>query len=660
MASTTAVVLLATAGLAAAVPSAQAEGTAGSRTVDYQGYQVQVPASWQVVDLAQNPNACVRFDQNTVYLGTPGVNEDCPAHLGANLTDALVIQPTPTPVAGAPAAPVVDPGTALPSEVLSAGALSHQLRAQLRGTGLQVTASYGNSPQQVNAILAGAKATGSTSKPVARAPRSLMATPRAGVNGAATVAPRTNGAGAGFDACTAPSAGQMTAWKSNSQLNSVGIYIGGRRACAQPNLTAGWVSDRTNEGWTFLPIYVGLDASTIAGDAGTARSQGAAAATDAINQAQSLGFTSGSVLYNDMESYSSASYKSQVLNYLSGWTDAIHAANFRSGVYASASSGVSDLASVYNTPGYSMPDVIWSASWGTAPDTTSAAVGLSGASSGYWPGGRRVHQYAGDTTVNYGGISGDVDLDNVNVNSEASGNIMQPGQQLDPGNSVSSASVTLTMQTDGDLAVSLKVGGTAAQPVLWHTGTSGNPGAYVVMQLDGNLVVYRPDGTAIWNTYSNNKPGASLHVQDDGNVVLYDANNGPVWSTDAYKVPSTFNTGQGLAPGRWAENALTRVVVQADGNFVIYRKRDGAVLWTPNTFGNPGAYLTMQADGNLVLYRKGGSSTSGGALWSSNTFGNPGAYALNQDDGNFVVYKQGGGPSSGGALWWTSTYLNAN
>ncbi|MFF7632722.1 glycoside hydrolase domain-containing protein [Kitasatospora sp. NPDC008050] len=664
LAGSTAAILLATAGLAAAVPEAQAADAAGSRTVDYQGYQLQVPSNWQVVDLAQNPNACVRFDQNAVYLGTPGANQDCPAHLGGTLTDALVVQSTPTPVAGQPAAPVVAPGAALPAQVLDAGALSHQLRAQLQGTGLQVTANYGSSPQQVNAILAAAKVTASANKPAARAPRSLMATPRAGANAAATVAPRTNGLGAGFDACTAPSAAQMTNWKSNSPFSSVGIYIGGRRGCAQPNLTAGWVSDRTNEGWSFLPIYVGLDASTISGDAGTARSQGAAAANDAVTQAQSLGFTSGSVLYNDMESYSSTSYKSQVLNYFSGWTDAIHAANYRSGVYTSAGSGITDLASVYNTPGYSMPDVIWSASWGTAPDTTSAAVGLTGPATGYWPGGRRVHQYVGDTSVSYGGISGSVDLDNVNVNSEASGATMQPGQQLDPGYSISSASMKLVMQGDGNLVAYAVVGGNQG-PAMWSTGTSGNPGAYALMQNDGNLVVYRPNGTAAWSSSTWYGGGTYATVQDDGNFVVYQPNGGPstggaLWSSGTNSIGSTFNGGNWLTSGHWTKGTLTSLLMQADGNLVIYRNRDGSALWSSNSSGNPGAYMIMQNDGNLVVYRAGGGASTGGALWSSNTWYSGGTYATLQSDGNFVVYRPGGSPTAGGSLWSSNTYLNAS
>jgi hypothetical protein len=35
---------------------------------------------------------------------------------------------------------------------------------------------------------------------------------------------------------------------------------------------------------------------------------------------------------------------------------------------------------------------------------------------------------------------------------------------------------------------------------LWQTNTSGNPGSLLVLQDDGNLVVYSPGSTALWNS----------------------------------------------------------------------------------------------------------------------------------------------------------------
>src|SRR5690606_2353982 len=63
--------------------------------------------------------------------------------------------------------------------------------------------------------------------------------------------------GLGFDTCTAPSVSAMRAWLA-SPYRAVNIYFGGNnRACTQPNLTAGWVSDVTAQGWRLIPTYFG-------------------------------------------------------------------------------------------------------------------------------------------------------------------------------------------------------------------------------------------------------------------------------------------------------------------------------------------------------------------------------------------------------------------
>lgn len=54
---------------------------AAEKTITYQSVQFRVPASWPVYYLNQNPDQCVRYDKNAVYIGTPGPNQDCPAGL---------------------------------------------------------------------------------------------------------------------------------------------------------------------------------------------------------------------------------------------------------------------------------------------------------------------------------------------------------------------------------------------------------------------------------------------------------------------------------------------------------------------------------------------------------------------------------------------------
>jgi hypothetical protein len=80
-------------------------------------------------------------------------------------------------------------------------------------------------------------------------------------------------------------------------------------------------------------------------------------------------------------------------------------------------------------------------------------------------------------------------------------------------------------QTDGNVV--LYQGGTP----LWSTGTHGRSTGNLVMQGDGNLVLYTPGGAAVWSSGTHGHPGAWLGVQGDGNVVVYSGTR-PLWATN--------------------------------------------------------------------------------------------------------------------------------
>ncbi|MER5640307.1 glycoside hydrolase domain-containing protein [Kitasatospora sp. NPDC002227] len=643
----TALVLAAT-GLLTAAPAVAAAPSPTGQQVTYRGYHLRVPDGWQVVDLAKAPTTCVRQDRNTVYLGTPGEQQDCPSHLVAEKADSLLVTPErsgDTPVTE------LAPGAPVPAAVVAAGAADHEFTVGIAGTGLRVTAGYQGDADRVRAILDGARADSSASPgPGAARPKSL----RPQMKGPA---PSTEATGLGFDACTAPSANTMKAWAA-SPYRTIGIYVGGpARACAQPNLTPTWVADRAAEGWSFLPIYVGSQGNTrfktqIPADETKARQQGTKEAAEAVRQAKALGFGPRTVVYNDMENYAPAA-RARVLAYLAGWTTEVRRLGHRSGVYSSASSGVAHLAARHGDANYPSPDVIWSASWSTAPDTSDQGMVLPGPQ--YWPTSR-VHQFQQNVTETYGNASIQIDRNAVAV--PAPGSLLTPERKLMPGQSLNSTNATLVMQGDGNLVLYPKTRSSAPGGPLWASGTAGHPGAYAVMQPDGNLVVYRKGSgsprDALWSTRTWNQPGGHAVLQDDGNFVLYRGGS-PLWSSNTYGAGATLGPGTMFTPGRWTQSATTWLVMQHDGNLVLYRKRDGAPLWASGTYGNPGAYAVMQPDGNLVVYRKGGNASAGGALWASGTFWSPGAYAAVQDDANLVVYRRGGA-SPTGAIWASGTW----
>jgi hypothetical protein len=118
--------------------------------------------------------------------------------------------------------------------------------------------------------------------------------------------------------------------------------------------------------------------------------------------------------------------------------------------------------------------------------------------------------------------------------AHAQGNDMQPGEMLDPDQSIRSANglYTLIYQRDGNLVL-YKSGNLW----LWESKTWGTPAGVCIMQSDGNLVIYNPYWQPIWNSGTWEDHGSRLIVQDDGNVAIYNPSNQFVWSTHAMKPP---------------------------------------------------------------------------------------------------------------------------
>jgi uncharacterized protein YraI len=219
--------------------------------------------------------------------------------------------------------------------------------------------------------------------------------------------------GLAFDTCTAPTVAQLSAWRA-SPYKAVGIYIGGvNRTCAQPQLTAAWVSAVTAMGWRLVPIYLGLQAPcgtrTYKMSTTASNREGAREADDAVAKAKALGILPGSAIYNDMENYdrTNAVCRSAVLHYLSAWTKQVHVQRYLAGVYANLGSGAPDLAAAYNSTSYARPDALWIARW----DNSSVLTGWAGIPNTFWAVGQRGKQYRGDHSEVYGGVTLNIDSD---------------------------------------------------------------------------------------------------------------------------------------------------------------------------------------------------------------------------------------------------------
>jgi hypothetical protein len=225
--------------------------------------------------------------------------------------------------------------------------------------------------------------------------------------------------GRGFDTCAAPSQSVMNAWRASSPYRAIGVYISGAsRSCAQPNLTATWVTNQTNNGWRLIPIELDFQAPCgtrtpkMSGDPATARSQGASRATIAVNAAKALGIPAGSTIYNDIEHYpSNASCKAAVLSYLSGWTQRLHVLGYLSGMYSSGSSGVADLCGAYNDPSYTRVDHLWFAWWNGVANNDAGPY----CPAEHYANRQRLHQYSGDVFETWGGVQMRIDRNYLDV-----------------------------------------------------------------------------------------------------------------------------------------------------------------------------------------------------------------------------------------------------
>ena len=225
--------------------------------------------------------------------------------------------------------------------------------------------------------------------------------------------------GQAFDTCAAPPPTTMTAWAA-SPYRAIGVYIGGiNRSCAQPELTAAWVTAVSGMGWRLLPVYKGLQAPCGGKptdqkiDPAQATAEGTAAASDAVTQAKTLGLLGGSAIYNDMEYYQPGieSCRIAVLQYLSGWTAQLHKLGYVAGVYAQLASGAADLAGVYMSGSYARPDALWIARYDGNPSLT----GLAGIPDADWAAHQRAKQYRGGHDETYGGITLSIDNDQVDA-----------------------------------------------------------------------------------------------------------------------------------------------------------------------------------------------------------------------------------------------------
>jgi photosystem II stability/assembly factor-like uncharacterized protein len=226
--------------------------------------------------------------------------------------------------------------------------------------------------------------------------------------------------GQGFDKCEIPTLSQMQTWWSGSPYKTVNLYIGGsNRGCTNSALTPSFLFRLSQQGWRFIPTWVGPQApctgylSRMSSDVTAAFTQGVNEANLAVERLSALGLTdpdkAGSVIYYDIEAYGiDAGCRAAVNSFMNGWVSQIHVRGSLAGIYGSTlcNTGLNDFMSIAN-----VPDVIWPARWyhnlGSGfYDPTADVWNLGSCVPNIaWSNHQRIRQYEGDHNEAWGGLS---------------------------------------------------------------------------------------------------------------------------------------------------------------------------------------------------------------------------------------------------------------
>jgi hypothetical protein len=225
--------------------------------------------------------------------------------------------------------------------------------------------------------------------------------------------------GQGFDTCELPTLAQMQTWWDASPYQAVNLYFGGSsRACENRALNASYLAQLYQQGWKFIPTWVGPQApctsypSRMSSSVTESYQQGVNEADLAVLRLAELGLTApdqtGSVVYYDIEPYeTTAACRAAVNAFMNGWVSQLHTRGHLAGVYGSTlcNTSLSDFQYITN-----VPDLIWPARWyhnlGEGYYDPSANVWNLGSCipNTAWASHQRIRQYEGDHDELWGGL----------------------------------------------------------------------------------------------------------------------------------------------------------------------------------------------------------------------------------------------------------------
>lgn len=418
-----------------------------------------------------------------------------------------------------------------------------------------------------------------------------------------------------FDKCEVASIANMSKWWAGSPYFHTNLYIGGvSRACDNDLLNAVWVQQAEDQGWGFVPAWVGPQApcttfrNKFSYDEATAYNQGVNEANAAVDAAQALGFFGNNVIYYDLEGFSGASQscRNAAKSFLNGWTFQLHQLGYVSGIYGgSCSSYANDWLTIANPP-----DEVWLAHWiYSFYRPTASPYGMACVTDDKWEH-HRLRQYAGGHNESWG--NDDVGYVTFNIDSNASdGNVVTTqGIQAAETPVIEANEVVV----DAQLVSSTQGWAIQGSRLMWteDTGASWNDITPAQTTTGYPLSAYFLDSSRGW-----------VLVDSDGLTMMKTVDGGSTWTES--RLPVLESGGTVRSMGFSDElNGWVQIQLTSSSNFslgVLLRTLDGGANWVridlptsgEMTFSDPFTGWLVGGPEGTELYR----SQDAGATWQS-------------------------------------------
>jgi photosystem II stability/assembly factor-like uncharacterized protein len=441
-----------------------------------------------------------------------------------------------------------------------------------------------------------------------------------------------------FDTCFLPTPSQMAAWWGNSPYAEVNLYIGGaNRGCESHNsqyLNAQWVETVGNQGWNFIPTWVGPQApctnfiSRMSNNSSEAYAQGRSEADAAARAAQALGLTTsgtgsglgGTVIYYDMEPYDIQGYpqvpncRGAVNAFVDGWVERLNELGNRAGVYgASCASNMSDWVGLEH-----VPDDIWPAHWvDTTYNPNISVWNVACIDNSLWSNHQRIRQYAGDHNETYGGVT--IYMDSNIVDGRVAGKNPRSSAALSAQAIAPPAplrGLELLPSGAGWLLTASQLQWTADGGASWRAIT---PAEAAGKSLRGATFVDEQHGWLVWAAAPDAENRSALFVAatEDG---------GATWQTTPLRGfdPVDPNSTQTPVTVHFVDDQTGWIMIRLASslNFsqaVLFGTRDGGQTWTPLALPSAGTLRFVNASHGWLAGGAAGETlyrtTDGGESW---------------------------------------------